>query len=313
MRRILAGAVATLALITCATTSHAFQFAYGELKGSFDSTLSVGAMYRLQDPSAVYYATSNSFDGLPGIQTSVNTDDGNLNYKKGWVSELLKGSHDLELRYRNFAGFARGYYFRDLKAEDTARTNLGYQAKDRVVSGAELLDSYVVAKFEASNNIPIDVRFGRQVLSLGESTFIPNGINVINPVELSKLRVPGAELKEAFLPVNMLKASIGLTKDLTVEPFWLLEFRRNELEPAGTYFSTNDFASRGGQNVFLGFGSLADTGTLGAIPRDLDREGNNFTQYGVAAHYQAHALNDNDIGLYYAKYHNRSPLISART
>jgi|GEM_PF-5249517 len=36
MRRILAGAVATLALITCATTSHAFQFAYGELKGSFE-------------------------------------------------------------------------------------------------------------------------------------------------------------------------------------------------------------------------------------------------------------------------------------
>ncbi|NBQ58741.1 MAG: DUF1302 family protein, partial [Opitutaceae bacterium] len=312
-RRLGVTAVAALAIIASATTGRAFQFAYGELKGSFDSTVSVGAMYRLQEPSAVYYATTNTYGDIPGLQTSVNTDDGNLNYKKGWVSELLKGSHDLELRYRNFAGFARGYYFRDLKAEDTLRTNLGYQAKDRVVSGAELLDAYVLTKFEAANNIPVDLRFGRQVLSLGESTFIPNGINVVNPVELSKLRVPGAELKEAFLPVNMLKASIGLTKDLTVEPFWLLEFRRNELEPAGTYFSTNDFASRGGQNVFLGFGSLSDTGTLGVIPRDYDREGNNFTQYGVAAHYQAHALNDTDIGLYYAKYHNRSPLISART
>ena len=312
-RRLGVTAVAALAIFASSTTGHAFQFAYGELKGSFDSTVSVGAMYRLQDPSAVYFATSNTYDGIPGLQTSVNTDDGNLNYKKGWVSQLLKGSHDLELRYRNFAGFARGYYFRDLKAEDTARTDLGYQAKDRVVSGAELLDAYVLAKFEAANNIPVDLRFGRQVLSLGESTFIPNGINVVNPVELSKLRVPGAELKEAFLPVNMLKASIGLTKNLTVEPFWLLEFRRNELEPAGTYFSTNDFASRGGRNVFLGFGSLSDSGTLGVIPRDYDREGNNFTQYGVAAHYQAHALNDTDIGFYYAKYHNRSPLISART
>ena len=218
-RRFGVTAVAALAIFASATTGQAFQFAYGELKGSFDSTVSVGAMYRLQEPSAVYYATSNTYDGIPGLQTSVNTDDGNLNYKKGWVSELLKGSHDLELRYRNFAGFARGYYFRDLKAEDTLRTNLGYQAKDRVVSGAELLDAYVLAKFEAANNIPVDLRFGRQVLSLGESTFIPNGINVVNPVELSKLRVPGAELKEAFLPVNMLKASIGLTKDLTVEPF----------------------------------------------------------------------------------------------
>ncbi len=125
--------------------------------------------------------------------------------------------------------------------------------------------------------------------------------------------MPGAELKEAFLPVNMLKASIGLTKDLTIEPFWLLEFRRNELEPAGTYFSTNDFASRGGRNVFLGFGSLADNGTLGGIPRDRDREGNNYTQYGVSARYQAQALNDSELGFYFAKYHSRSPLISSRT
>ena len=91
----------------------------------------------------------------------------------------------------------------------------------------------------------MDVRIGRQVLSLGESTFIPNGVNVVNSANLSKLRTPGAELKEALLPVNLVKASIGVTPTVTIEPFWLLEFRRNELEPAGTYFSTNDFASRG--------------------------------------------------------------------
>lgn len=293
--------------------AQAFQFSSGELRGSFDSTFSIGALYRLQDPNAAYYGTTNAFNGLPGLQNSVNTDDGNLNYKKGIVSELFKGSHDLELRYRNFAGFARGYYFKDLKADKTARNPLSDQAKDRVASGAELLDAYLIAKFTAADSVPVDLRFGRQVLSLGESTFIPNGINVVNPVELSKLRVPGAELKEAFLPVNMLKASIGLTKDLTIEPFWLLEFRRNELEPAGTYFSTNDFASRGGRNVFLGFGSLADNGTLGGIPRDRDREGNNYTQYGVSARYQAQALNDSELGFYFAKYHSRSPLISSRT
>eukprot|EP01031_Cornospumella_fuschlensis_P044743 gene44743-54719_t len=41
-----------LGLLACVTPSQAFQFAYGELKGSFDSNLSVGALYRLQDPSA---------------------------------------------------------------------------------------------------------------------------------------------------------------------------------------------------------------------------------------------------------------------
>ena len=87
-RRFGVTAVAALAIFASSTTGHAFQFAYGELKGSFDSTVSVGAMYRLQDPSAVYYATSNTYDGIPGLQTSVNTDDGNLNYKKGWVSRV---------------------------------------------------------------------------------------------------------------------------------------------------------------------------------------------------------------------------------
>ncbi len=311
--RVVSLLTAALAFAALVGPARAVPFSYGELKGSFDSTFSIGALYRLNDPSSTYYGTTNSFNGVAGLQTSVNTDDGNLNYKKGFVSELLKGSHDLELRYRNFAGFARGFYFRDLKAGDTARTPLTDQAGDRVEQGAELLDAYVVAKFEVAGSMPVDLRFGRQVLSLGESTFIPNGINIVNPVDLSKLRVPGAELKEAFLPVNMLKASVGLTQNLSIEPFWLLEFRRNEIEPAGTYFSTNDFASRGGRNVFLGFGSLADTGTLGGIPRDLDREGGNFNQYGVAARYTAAALNETDFGFYYAKYHSRSPLISSRT
>jgi hypothetical protein len=304
---------AALALDAFIAPARAVPFSVGELKGSFDSTISVGALYRLNNPDSAYYGTTNSFNGVAGLQTSVNADDGNLNYDRGIVSELFKGSHDLELRYRNFGAFARGYYFRDLKAGKTARNLLSEQAQERVEDGAELLDAYVLAKFDAAESIPVDLRFGRQVLSLGESTFIPNGINIINPVDLSKLRIPGAELKEAFLPVNMLKASIGLTKDLTIEPFWLLEFRRNEIEPAGTYFSTNDFASRGGKNVFLGFGSLADNGTLGGIPRDFDREGGNFNQYGISARYTAAALNDTDIGFYYAKYHSRSPLISSRT
>ena len=308
---------ARLAVLACgcallAPLAQAFTFEHGELKGSFDSTFSFGGLYRLHDPDPQFYGTTNSVNGVPGLQNSVNTDDGNLNYRAGLVSTLFKGSHDLEMRYRNFGGFARGYYFRDLESDDTHRTPLTSQARERVVKGYEILDAYVRAKFELSH-LPVDLRFGRQVLSLGESTFIPNGINVINPFDLSKLRAPGAELKEALLPVNMVKASIGLTPTITVEPFWLLEFRHNELEPAGTFFSTNDFASRGGQNVFLGFGSLADNGTLGAIPRDRDREGNNFSQWGVATHITSAALNDTDFGLYYARYHNRSPLISART
>jgi hypothetical protein len=308
------GLVATLGLTLLAVPVGALQFSVGELKGNFDSTLSVGGLYRLRDPRAMYYGTSNTFKGIPGLQASVNADDGNLNYGKGWVSEVVKGSHDLELKFGNFGALARGYWFHDLKADDTVRTPLSEQAEDRVVSGAQLLDLYGRAKFTIAGKMPFDFRVGRQVLSLGESTFIPNGINVVNAVDVSKLRVPGAELKEALLPVNMVKASIGLTPNVTIEPFWLLEFRRNELEPAGTYFSTNDFAARGGSMVWLGFGSVADVGsTIGGIARENDRDAGNFNQYGIATRVLAPGLNNSELGFYYARYHSRSPVISART
>jgi len=227
--------------------SAAFQFEEGEWRGSFDTNISIGGQYRLSDPDPKYYSRTSG-----GLQNSSNSDDGNLNYEKGWVSTLFKISHDFQLSRDNYGLFLRGYYFADGKSDSTKRTPLSDQAKDRVKSGAEFLDMYIYGQFELGD-VPVDLRVGRQVLSLGESTFIPNGNNVVNPVDLSKLRTPGAELKEAFLPVNMIKASIGLTPNITIEPFWLLEFRRNEIEPAGSYFSTNDFASRGGDTVWLGF------------------------------------------------------------
>lgn len=307
-------ALATLSVSAAIAPAHALQFTQGELKASFDTTLSFGGMYRLSDPSPSHYGLMNTFAGVPGQQNSVNTDDGNLNYGKGWVSHLLKGSHDLELRFGNYGALVRGYWFRDFKADDTLRTQLSEQAKDKLVSGAELLDLYGRAKWQIGENMPFELRIGRQVLSLGESTFIPNGVNIVNSADLSKLRVPGSELKEALLPVNMVKASLGVNKHVTVEPFWLLEFRRNELEPAGTYFSTNDFAARGGDTVFLGFGSIADQGsTIGGIPRDRDREGGNFGQYGLATRVLVPGLNSTELGFYYSRYSSRSPVISART
>ena len=64
---------------------------------------------------------------------------------------------------------------------------------------AELLDLYAYGKFDIGGR-GLFVRAGNQVVSWGESTFIQNGINVLNPVDVGKLRAPGAELKEALSP-----------------------------------------------------------------------------------------------------------------
>jgi len=298
-----------VAILLNSVPLRAFVFEAGEIKGNFDTTFSVGGLYRLDNPDPQYYGLANG-----GKQNSVNADDGNLNYKRGWASELVKGTHTLELKWRNFGALASGYYFYDAenKDHDRARTPLTQAALDRVGSGGDFLDLYVRGKFDLADH-PLDIRFGRQVLNLGESTFIPNGINVINSVDAAKLRVPGAELREVLLPVNMLKTSVGLSENISLEAFWLLEFRRTEIDPAGSFFSTNDFATRGGSNVYLGFGSLSDRTPLGAAPRAQDHEGGNYNQYGADLHISAPALNNTDFGLYFANYHSRLPVISSRT
>ena len=44
--------------------------------------------------------------------------------------------------------------------------------------------------------MPLSIRFGKQVLSWGESLFIQGGNSVINPIDVSAIRAPGAELKK---------------------------------------------------------------------------------------------------------------------
>ena len=48
------------------------------------------------------------------------------------------------------------------------------------------------------------------VLNINGSNVEWNGINVVNPIDVSKLRVAGAELKEAFLPVDMIWGSFEM-------------------------------------------------------------------------------------------------------
>jgi hypothetical protein len=115
------------------------------------------------------------------------------------------------------------------------------------------LDGFFFATF-ALGDATCAVRAGRQVISWGESTFIPNGINVINPVDLSKVRIPGSELKEAFIPTSGLWASFQLTKSATIEGFYLTNWDKVRLDPRGSYFSNNDLASDDANRLIVTFG-----------------------------------------------------------
>jgi hypothetical protein len=284
-RAPLAAAVALGLLM--APAAQAFEFSRGELTGSLDTTVSYGYSWRVQDRDDALVAKSwfdpllcaqnfplaaipvgpgrcTSTGGVPGSPAqlaapgrfSANRDDGNLKYDKNdAISSAVKITTELGLNWRDWGFFSRATYFYDFENND--RDDLTSTAQDLIGQRFRLLDMFIYKDFELGDDGQLGgtVRFGRQVVSWGEGTFIQNGINVINPVDLSALRVAGAELKEAFLPIDQLWGSIKLSDNVSLEATYMFEFEEIEVDAAGTYFSANDFGTPGGTYVMLGFGT----------------------------------------------------------
>jgi Protein of unknown function (DUF1302) len=311
----------------------AFQFKMENgLTGSLDTTVTYGISVRAASRDNGLIGIANG-----GTSRSVNEDDGDLNYDKNHpFANQVKATVDLELKYGRWGFFGRGLGFYDF--ENANNDKLGPTAKDRVGKNLVGLDGFVSGAFEPFDH-NLRVRLGRQVISWGESTFIPNGINVINPVDISKLRVPGSEVKEAFIPTTAAWANYEISKAASVEGFVLTNFDKTRLDPRGTYFSTNDAASDDATRVILSFGRRQDqhfpvgnpvpptipglgaaaAGLYGPFnpaaslwaPRIADKNPSDNGQYGVAFRYLAHELNNTEFGLYYMNYHSRLPYFSA--
>src|SRR5688572_17821924 len=230
----------------------AFQFNLpGGATATVDTTLSYGYSVRAQERDRSLIGIANG-----GTSRSVNEDDGNLNFDKGDpFANVIKATVDAEIKWRNFGFFGRGTAFHDFELHDSDK--LGPTGKDRLGQDVVGLDGFFYANFEPGGR-NLRVRVGRQVISWGESTFIPNGINVINPVDLSKIRIPGSELKEAFIPTAGIWGSYELTQSATLEGFYLTNHDKIRIDPRGSYFSNNDFASDDANRVILSFGRRQD-------------------------------------------------------
>lgn len=272
----------------------------GMLTGNFDTTLSVGAAWRVESRDADLIGVSHG-----GRRSHVNGDDGNSNYDTGFISQLAKVTHEVDLNCKNFGLFVRGNYFYDFYNQN--KDGLSRHARSLVGRDARLLDAYIKGDFDIKDRL-LNVRLGSQVLSWGESTFIQNGINCINTVNLSKLRSPGSELREALIPTPMISASFDITENINIKGFYLFTYDHIELDPVGTYFSIADFIGPGGETIWFG-----PEGTPGAgLPRE-DRRANDSGQFGVALRLFVPAFNDTEFGLFYVNYHSRLPIISIRT
>ena len=192
--------------------ANAFQFELGSVKGSLDSTVTAGVGIRTQDQSCDLVIRDSSGTGNPqptgsGAPTGCTeyfsglNDQGNLNYDRGDAfTTYLKGTHELLLSFPdNYKFMGRVSWLKDLTAAHTtgytsavnpAGVNSFTDAsRDDLRFKARLLDFWVSKEFSIGDQ-RARIRAGNQVISWGESLFIPGGVNQTNSMDYMRLSQP---------------------------------------------------------------------------------------------------------------------------
>lgn len=303
--RLKATVVAIGALAGSAAQALTFEFEGG--RGNFDSTLTAGTGIRMKGPDCNLVIAGASGNGAPAgclAPTSALGDQGDLNYAKGdRFTTYLKGSHELLLKLpSDFTFLGRVNWVKDFSSTSTtgilsATTppNLGDgladDARKDLRFKARLLDLWVSKGFQVGDQQG-RVRVGNQVISWGESLFLPGGINTTNAIDVMRLSQPGTQLKEVFLPAPIASVATGLGKGLNVEAYVQAKWNGNYLPPTGSFWS-----------VANGLGKGHDAyGLVETKPKDGG-------QWGAALRWQPEGTQLN-LGAFAMNYHDKAPNFS---
>lgn len=303
-------AAATLA----ASQSPACAFTFGDdtIRGSLDSTVSLGAGRRTENQAGSLITQGNSggaagqlgFDGVTGAPLGLG-DQGTLNYAKGdFFSQYLKGSHELLLKFPSDIKFmARANWVRDWAATRTTgylsatspatglQDGLAEDARRDAKFKGRILDLWVSKSFSVGDQ-QVRARLGNQVISWGESLFLPGGINSTNALDIQRLSQPGTQLKEVFLPAPMLSVAAGLGNGLNFEGYVQSRWNGSYFPPTGTYWSMVNGLGRGHDAYGLAQMNPKDGG-----------------QWGLSLRWQPQSVQAN-FGVYAMNYHDKTPNFS---
>ena len=287
--------------------SQAFTFETESIKGNFDSTVTLGAGIRTRSPSCSLVTQGATGPGAREgclAPTSMLGDQGNLNYGKGdFFTTYLKGSHELLLRMpSDVTAMARANWVRDFTSTHTTgiisattppnlTDGLSDSARDDLEFKARLLDLWVSKGFQVGEQ-RARVRVGNQVVSWGESLFLPGGVNSTNAVDIMRLSQPGTQLKEVFLPAPMVSVASGVAPGVNVEAYVQTNWNKSYFPPTGSYWS-----------VVNGLGKGADAYGL------ADVDASNSGQWGAAVRWEPKGTQLN-LGAYFVKFHDKTPNFS---
>lgn len=325
-RKALLAGVSLVGLAGVTVPAQALEWDLGSYGLSVDTTVSVGASFRLEGRACDQIHPTNggcivSHEGV-NYTAGINEDNGNLNYDQGDpISLVTKFVTDIQLEKENFGAFVRAKGFYDYWASErlgadspTGMTSGGprylFEGKDAAGEQIEILDYFVYGDFELFGN-PLNIRVGDQVVNWGESLIIQGGINSYLPIDTASLVTPGSEIKEALQPQPTIYASLSLGA-VSVEAMYIYDHVKTELFPCSTYFASDESYFYGCRGAFAAgpdFPNEPPNAPAPYLDRAEDVSTDHQGQYGLALKYYAEWLNDGtELGLYFTNQHMKLPI-----
>ena len=185
-----------------------------------------------------------------------NGDDGNLNYSNGSIVNATQQVYTELTGDANGVGvnlsFIGSYNpVNDINAPEFKK--LKSIAQSSLEQDYRILNANINFDLDFANGDYANVTIGKNVTTWGESTFIPIGFNglVSQALDISKLRSPGASIKEALIPNAQIAVSMPLTNGFNVEAYYQLEHSSVKLEEAGSFFG-NEVVGKGEAGLVAG-------------------------------------------------------------
>lgn len=298
------GGIAAGLFVVPAALAFQFDTDNPDLKVSWDNTVKYSSAWRLRNP-----------DGA--LTANPNLNDGDLNFKKGLISNRLDLLSEFDLSYRNVGFRLSGAAWYDAeynRSNDHPNDGTANQFSvaynhfpdaSRKLHGrkAELLDAFVFGKFDIDEK-PATVRAGKHSLVWGESVFF--GANAIAggmmPVDVTKLvSVPNTQFKEAIRPVQQLSGQIQFSPNVSLGGYYQFRWQASRLPAVGSYFSQADTNPDGAEQLLLGlpFPPFLQSNAF----RVDDQRAKNSGQGGLQLRIRAE---DTDYGLYLIRFHNKT-------
>lgn len=291
---------------------------------SLESVAEFTSVYRTSSPERIERGGQNIF---------ANNNDGSEYYDTGFVSNEFKLTSELHVRTEQDGLFVRGTAWYDTQIMDNDPSGDRFAThntdsderypsdlKNRAGHRARLLDAYLYTN-RYVGEMPYSLRFGRQVINWGEGIYYADGINVINPVDIGRVVLPNASLKDALLPTNMISGQLGLTDAFSVEAFYGLEWKGHDLIPTGAFLNNQDYFGKGSNGVLVDLrgelGDLAElvpgvngeNGIVAGARYGREHDARDDGQFGVALRYLMEDWNNTEFSLYYLNYHSKVPFL----